>query len=193
MIIVKTKNGDHFINEKAVTEVKHDREKAVVSCYGANGYYSHHEDVEGVLYTNDAQPTSWTDEGSEIKRLMKSLEERTESLNRLRDAHLLMEAECDELRAQLAKLKPKEDPDRWWPDNVEVAPIEVITGHIERSGYDPGYGVRLGKLFAANDIKKVGDLLRITRRQFKKYRSVGGGSLSRIDNALEELYDIKGW
>ena len=193
MIIVKTKNGDHFINEKAVAEVKHDREKSVVDCWGANGYYSHHEYVEGVVYTNDAQPTSWTDEGSEIKRLMKSLEERTESLNRLRDAHLLMEAECDELRAQLAKLKPKEDPDRWWPDNVEVAPIEVITGHIERSGYDPGYGVRLGKLFAANDIKKVGDLLRITRRQFKKYRSVGGGSLSRIDNALEELYDIKGW
>lgn len=193
MIIVKTKNGDHFINEKSVIEVRHDREKAVVGCWGANGYYSHHEDVEGVLYTNDAQPTSWTDEGSEIKRLMKSLEERTESLNRLRDAHLLMEAECDELRAQLAKLKPKEDPDRWWPDNVEVAPIEVITGHIERSGYDPGYGVRLGKLFASNDIKKVGDLLRITRRQFKKYRSVGGGSLSRIDKALEELYDIKGW
>lgn len=193
MIIVKTKNGDHFINEKSVIEVRHDREKAVVDCWGANGYYSHHEDVEGVLYTNDAQPTSWTDEGSEIKRLMKSLEERTESLNRLRDAHLLMEAECDELRAQLAKLKPKEDPDRWWPDNVEVAPIEVITGHIERSGYDPGYGVRLGKLFASNDIKKVGDLLRITRRQFKKYRSVGGGSLSRIDKALEELYDIKGW
>ena len=193
MIIVKTKNGDHFINEKSVIEVKHDREKATVSCYGANGYFSHHEDVEGVVYTNDAQPTSWTDEGSEIQRLMKSLEERTESLNRLRDAHLLMEAECDELRTQLAKLKPKEDPDRWWPDNVEVAPIEVITGHIERSGYDPGYGVRLGKLFAANDIKKLGDLLRITRRQFKKYRSVGGGSLSRIDNALEELYDIKGW
>lgn len=193
MIIVKTKNGDHFINEKAVTEVKHDREKAVVDCYGANGYYSHHEDVEGVLYTNDAQPTSWTDEGSEIKRLEKALEEHKEWSNKLRDEHLQLMQERDELRAQLAKLKPKEDPDRWWPDNVEVAPIEVITGHIERSGYNPGYSVRLGKLFAANDIKKVGDLLRITRRQFKKYRSVGGGSLSRIDNALEELYDIKGW
>lgn len=193
MIIVKTKNGDRLINDKAVTMVEHDREKAVVNAYGDKGVFFHIEDVEGIIYTNDAQPTSWTDEGSEIKRLMKSLEERTESLNRLRDAHLLMEAECDELRAQLAKLKPKEDPDRWWPDNVEVAPIEVITGHIERSGYDPGYGVRLGKLFAANDIKKVGDLLRITRRQFKKYRSVGGGSLSRIDKALEELYDIKGW
>ena len=101
--------------------------------------------------------------------------------------------ERDELKARLAELEPKEDPDRWWPDNVEVAPIEVIAGHIERSSYDPGYSVRLGKLFAANGIKKVGDLLRIGRRQFKKYRSVGGGSLSRIDNALEDLYDIKGW
>ena len=80
MIIVKTKNGDHFINEKAVAEVKHDREKAVVDCWGANGYYSHHEDVEGVVYTNDAQPTSWTDEGSYIKRLKDELErEKKES------------------------------------------------------------------------------------------------------------------
>ena len=193
MIIVKTKNGDHFINEKSVIEVKHDREKAVVDCWGANGYYSHHEDVEGVIYTNDAQPTSWTDEGSEIARLKKSIDERMEWANKLRDEYFKIEQERDELKERLAKLEPKEDPDRWWPDNVEVAPIEVIAGHIERSGYDPGYSVRLGKLFAANDIKKVGDLLRITRRQFKKYRSVGGGSLSRIDRALEELYDIKGW
>ncbi len=193
MIIVKTKNGDHFINEKAVTEVTHDREHATASYYGANGCFNNIADVEGIIYTNDAQPTSWTDEGSEIQRLEKALEEHKEWSNKLRDEHLQLMQERDELRAQLAKLKPKEDPDRWWPDNVEVAPIEVITGHIERSGYDPGYSVRLGKLFAANDIKKVGDLLRITRRQFKKYRSVGGGSLSRIDKALEELYDIKGW
>jgi hypothetical protein len=193
MIIVKTKNGDHFINEKSVIEVQHDREKAVVNCYGANGYFSHHEDVEGVIYTNDAQPTSWNDEGSEIQRLKKELDEQMEWADKMRYEHLQMMQERDELKERLAQLEPKADPDRWWPDNVEVAPIEVIAGHIERSGYDPGYSVRLGKLFAANDIKKVGDLLRIGRRQFKKYRSVGGGSLSRIDNALEDLYDIKGW
>ena len=193
MIIVKTKNGDHFINEKAVIEVKHDREKAVVSCYGANGHYSYHEYVEGVVYTNDAQPTSWTDEGSEIARLKKSLDEQRECGNKMRDEYLKIEQERDELKARLAELEPKEDPDRWWPDDVEVAPIEVIAGHIERSGYDPGYSVRLGKLFAANGIKKVGDLLRIGRCQFKKYRSVGNGSLSRIDDALEGLYNIKGW
>jgi hypothetical protein len=193
MIIVKTKNGDRFINDKAVTMVEHDREKAVVNAYGDKGVFFHIEDVEGIIYTNDAQPTSWKDEGSEIQRLMESLDEQREWGNKMRDEYLKIEQERDELKERVAQLEPKADPDRWWPDNVEVAPIEVIAGHIERSGYDPGYSVRLGKLFAANDIKKVGDLLRIGRRQFKKYRSVGGGSLSRIDNALEDLYDIKGW
>ena len=193
MIIVKTKNGDRFINDKAVTMVEHDRVNAVVNAHGEKGAYYHIEDVEGIIYTNDAQPVSWKDEGSEIERLQKKLDEQRELGNKMRDEYFKIEQERDELKARLAELEPKEDPDRWWPDNVEVAPIEVIALHIERSGYDPGYSVRLGKLFAANDIEKVGDLLRIGRRQFKRYRSVGGGSLSRIDNALEELFDIKGW
>ena len=199
MIIVKTKNGDHFINEKAVTEVKHDREKAVVSCYGANGYYNHHEDVEGVLYTNDAQPTSWTDEGSEIKRLMKSLDEQREWGNKLRDEHLnlmqerdQLKQECEELKARVAALTPKEDPDQWWSDEVNVTPINILVGHVQKNDYC-GYGVRLGKLFDKNDIKTIGDLLRITRRMFKRYQGVGGGCLSRIDDVLNEMYDIKGW
>ena len=194
MIIVKTKNGDVFVNEKTTHIVEHNHEdKTVVIRNPQYKMNSTINDVEGIIYTNDAQPVSWKDEGSEIQRLMKSLDEQREWGNKMRDEYLKIEQERDELKARLAELEPKEDPDRWWPDNVEVAPIEVIAGHIERSGYDPGYSVRLGKLFAANDIKKVGDLLRIGRRQFKKYRSVGGGSLSRIDNALEDLYDIKGW
>ena len=193
MIIVKTKNGDHFINEKAVTEVKHDREKAVVDCWGANGYYSHHDDVEGVVYTNDAQPTSWTDEGSEIERLKKKLDEHMEWGGKLRDEYLKIEQERDELKERVAQLEPKADPDRWWPDNVDSAPVAVILSHVGYNGYDPGYEVRLGKIFESNNIKTVGDLLRIGRRDFRKYRSVGGGSISRIDNALETLYDIKGW
>jgi hypothetical protein len=71
--------------------------------------------------------------------------------------------------------------------------VVVILSHVGYDGYDPGYEVRLGKIFESNDIKTVGDLLRIGRRNFRKYRSVGGGSISRIDNALEMLYDIKGW
>lgn len=193
MIIVKTKNGDRFINDKAVTMVAHDREKAVVNAHGENGAYYHIEDVEGIIYNNDAQPMHWKDEGSEIQRLMKELDEQRELADKMRDEHTKMMQERDELKERLAQLEPKADPDRWWPDNVDSAPVVVILSHVGYDGYDPGYGVRLGKIFESNNIKTVGDLLRIGRRNFRKYRSVGGGSISRIDNALEMLYDIKGW
>ena len=81
MIIVKTKNGDRFINDKAVRMVEHDREKAEVNAFGDEGWYSHIEDVESVLYTNDAQPTSWKDEGSEIQRLNAVIEKKEKELS----------------------------------------------------------------------------------------------------------------
>ena len=101
--------------------------------------------------------------------------------------------ELNKLRGATEELRPKEAPDRWWPDNVDIAPISTITRRISSMRYDPGYEVRLEKIFESNDIKTVGDLLRIGRRDFRKYRSVGGGSITRIDEALEDLYDIKGW
>ena len=193
MIIVKTKNGDRFINDKAVTMVEHDRERAAVKAYGDNGVFFHIEDVEGIIYANDAQPMHWKDEGSEIQRLMKLLDERREWADKMRDEYLKIEQERDELKARVAQLEPKADPDRWWPDNVDIAPVAVILSHVGYESYDPGYEVRLGKIFESNNIKTVGDLLRIGRRNFRKYRSVGGGSISRIDDALEDLYNIKGW
>ena len=83
MIIVKTENGDRFINDKAVTMVEHDREKAVVDTYGDEGVLFHIEDVEGVIYTNDTQPTKWKDEGSEIQRLKAELEEKEKECDRI--------------------------------------------------------------------------------------------------------------
>jgi hypothetical protein len=81
MIIVKTKNGDRFINDKAVMTVEHERDKAVVNVYADEGWYSHIEDVESVLYTNDAQPTSWNDEGSEIQRLKAVIEKKEKEMS----------------------------------------------------------------------------------------------------------------
>ena len=81
MIIVKTKNGDRFINDKAVRMVEHDREKAVVNAFGDEGWYSHIEDVESVLYTSDAQPTSWKDECSEIQRLKAVIEKKEKEMS----------------------------------------------------------------------------------------------------------------
>ena len=193
MIIVKTKNGDRFINDKAVTMVEHDKDKALVNVYGDKGVYYFIEDVEGIIYTNDAQPTSWKDEGSEIQRLMKSLDEQREWANKMRDEYLKIEQERDELKERLARLEPKATPDRWWTDNVDVTPVNVIIGHIEKKPRSLGYGVRLAKVFGAYDIKTVGDLLRNGRHRFITYNSVGKGSVTRIDDALEELYNIISW
>jgi hypothetical protein len=74
MIIVKAKNGDYFINDKAVTMVGHDEEKAIVKVYCDNGPSRYIEDVELVQYINDAEPTSWKDEGSEVQKLKAELE-----------------------------------------------------------------------------------------------------------------------
>ena len=83
MIIVKTKNGDRFINDKAVTIVAHDREKSVVNAHGENGAYYHIEDVDGIIYTNEAQPTQWMDEGSEIQRLKAVIEKKEKELSQM--------------------------------------------------------------------------------------------------------------
>ena len=83
MIIVKTKNGDRFINDKAVTMVEHDREKAVVTVYRDDGASCNINDVEGIIYTNDAQPTEWKDEGSEIQRLKAIIEKKEKEYSQL--------------------------------------------------------------------------------------------------------------
>ena len=90
MIIVKTKNGDRFINDKAVTLVDHDREKAVVKGYGDKGYLFEIKDVEGIIYTSDAQPTEWKDEGSEIQRLKAIIEKKDKEADQMLERSLFM-------------------------------------------------------------------------------------------------------
>lgn len=91
-------------------------------------------------------------------------------------------------------LKNKEG--QYWTDEADAAPVEVIISWIERKGYgynSGGYAFKLTKIFKENNIKTVGDLLRLGKFEFKKLKQVGKGSYTRIDDALEELYNIKGW
>ena len=83
MIIVKTKNGDHFINDKAVIKVEHNKERATVTCFADKGIYSYMENVEQVVYTSDAQQVEWKDEGSEIQRLKADLEKEQKKFSQL--------------------------------------------------------------------------------------------------------------
>ena len=202
MIIVKTKNGDHFINEKSVIEVQHDREKAVVNCYGAN---SNHEDVEGVIYTNDAQPTSWKDEGSEIQRLKKELDEQREWADKMRYEHLQMMQERDELKERLAQLEPKPVAD-YANDRLvdkvyhEIDRLDIQEREENKMKYPDlgayqknGNAVRFMNVAKDHNIETVGQLLEVGSARFKQFRNMGSLCINRISEALDNLYGIKSW
>ena len=73
-------------------------------------------------------------------------------------------------------------------------PISEVISCISKSGQmGITYATKLADIFHNNEINTVGDLLRIGSRYFSKYRNVGKGSISRIDDALEQLYGIKDW
>ena len=205
MIIVKTKNGDRFINDKAVTMVEHDREKAVVNAYGDKGVFFHIEDVEGIIYTNDAQPTSWKDEGSEIQRLMKSLDEQREWGNKMCDEHMKMMLERDELKERLAQLEPKADPDYANDKLMDKIYHEIdrldIQEREENKKNCPDWGafqkngnaVRFMNVAKDHNIETVGQLLEVGSARFKQFRNMGSLCINRISEALDNLYGIKGW
>ena len=56
-----------------------------------------------------------------------------------------------------------------------------------------GYKKRLERIFSTHSIESVGDLIRIGRLNFRNFDEVGPGTLSRTDEALEELFNIISW
>lgn len=85
MIIIKTSNGDTFVNEKTTHLVEHDRQnKTVVIRSPKEGLNCSIHDVEGIIYTNDAQPTSWQDDGSELEKARKDNAAQRDIIKRLR-------------------------------------------------------------------------------------------------------------
>ena len=126
MIIVKAKNGDRFINDKAVTIVGHDREKAVVDAHGENGLFFHIEDVEGIIYTNDAQPVSWKDEGSEIERLQKKLDEQLEWGRKIRKEYMDMQKKNNQLEDEVKNLRGPMKPTSAPKQKISLRAISSI-------------------------------------------------------------------
>ena len=85
MIIVKTTNGDQFINDATVNRVAHHRDTHTVTIHkgtvGTFEYAEHTiEHVEGVIYTNEAQAAQWKDEGSTIKKMQDIIDKQKHEL-----------------------------------------------------------------------------------------------------------------
>ena len=212
MIIVKTKNGDRFINDKAVTMVEHDRENAVVNAYGDNGVSFHIKDVESVHYINKMQPTSWKDKGSEVQHLMKSLEEQSELRRKLYDEYLKVQDEYlkvgrerDELKERLAQIETKPVAD-YENDRLidtvynEIDRLDIQEREENKKKYPHwrvhqkrGNAIRFMNVAKECDIETVGQLLEFGRARFERTRNMGRRCADRVSEALNNLYGIKSW
>lgn len=89
MILVITKVGTHFVNENITQKVCHDKEHTKVWITRLDGSLDAIENVETVIYANDAQAVHWQDDGTiveELKDKMQDLENEVVRLkSKLRD------------------------------------------------------------------------------------------------------------
>ena len=90
--------------------------------------------------------------------------------------------------------EPEVDVDKPKTDYDKTSVREIIK-HLAKNGKygDQRYASSLVNVFNDNGINTVGDILKIDRREFMRIKGVGKGSVTRIDDALEELYGIKDW
>lgn len=82
---------------------------------------------------------------------------------------------------------------RWCPEDIDATPVSEIISYLQRNWPHNGCGVRVNTFMIENNINTIGDLMRISRKEFKKFYNIGQKTVKRIDEALEELYNIKGW
>ena len=79
-------------------------------------------------------------------------------------------------------------------DYDKVSVREIIKYLTNNDRYsDKRYASSLVNVFNNNGINTVGDILRLDRKEFMRIKGVGKGSVTRIDDALVELYGIKDW
>ena len=83
MIIIKTKNGDVFLNEKEVIYVEHEKKNKRVYISAQNRNIGNIENVESVTFISDTEPIKYKDEGSEVVNLKAQAKEREENINKV--------------------------------------------------------------------------------------------------------------
>lgn len=84
MIIVKTQTGSHFVNDKAVRKVWHDKNNAKVWITDMNGGINNIADVEIVTYTSDTMKVDYQDKGSMVEYLEQQRSELRNLIERYR-------------------------------------------------------------------------------------------------------------
>lgn len=113
MIIVKTSNGDIFLNEKDYQHIEHLKKTRRVLAENTNEKYTI-VSVESVRYINDAQATDYKDEGSEVSKL----KEQVHLTSKIADSYLSISGTFRSLLMDstdiIEALSETEDPSNGW-------------------------------------------------------------------------------
>lgn len=85
MIIIKTKTGDIFVNDKEILHGIHNKPQGEFTIYIPNdgGVYTY-DNVELVRYVSDAQAVDIVDKGSELEAVAEKLAKAEEANERYR-------------------------------------------------------------------------------------------------------------
>ena len=89
--------------------------------------------------------------------------------------------------------EPEVDVETTDKNSLDSVGIKEVLNIVRKNQvFSSGISTSLEAIFNNNNINTVGDLTRIGRRDFSKYRLVGKKSIWAIDDALEEL-GVKDW
>ena len=166
MIIIKTTNGDYFINENEIHIMQHDREQrqAVIrSAMDDLNCIIH--DVDAIIYTNEAYTTA------------------TES-----DTDSQPEQQPDYASDDIARLW--EEMDRL----EKLARDERRKNRPDLSNiHTDGNATRFCSKCRSNRIETIGDLLKKGRTHILQLSGIGVNCAKLADTALKNLYGIENW
>lgn len=114
MIIVKTNNGDRFINEAETLQINHIKDKEQVEVWPSRWgnqqqqpQYYIIEHVESVIYTNADQTVKYDDKCSEVEELKNILDNRLEWGMDLHSKYISMYDEYIGMQNEIARLRAK--------------------------------------------------------------------------------------
>ena len=114
MIIVKTNNGDRFINEAETLQINHIKDKEQVEVWPSRWgnqqqqpQYYIIEHVESVIYTNADQTVKYDDKCSEVEELKNILDNRLECGMNLQSKYISMYDEYIGMQNEIARLRAK--------------------------------------------------------------------------------------
>jgi len=130
MIIIKTANGDRFVNEAETLMVTHNKDAAIVTVHPkswSNEFPSsiQIQNVESVTYATADQLGKYEDKGSQVEKLQKELSKQLEWGSNIREKYMEMELECDQLKEEVEKLR--NHTKTMEASNAESAPKKKIS------------------------------------------------------------------